>query len=215
MSNGSDTNSPFIARLLAKRALIAGENADAYDQLVDLVRKEAAPQNFQETLLVKDIANAEWELLRLHGMKAGMVNAIMYRLLKEPKWETDGGPTKIDEDASESARQLLRKAAAGDSTAQAELRNMLEESNLSFDIVAAGAFDRNISSQLHTDRMIAACNSRRNAAYAELDRLRAKRTREQKSPSEMPEANAETVIPANGHGGFSGNLHRPVTKPVQ
>ena len=92
---------------------------------------------------------------------------------------------------------------------------MLEENNSSFDIVAAGAFDKNISSQLHTDRMIAACNSRRNAAYAELDRLRAKRTREQKSPSEMPEANAESVIPPNVHGGFSGNLHRPVTKPVQ
>jgi hypothetical protein len=215
MSNGSDTNSPFIARLLAKRALIAGENADAYDQLVDLVRKEAAPQTFQETLLVKDIANAEWELLRLHGMKAGMVNAIMYRLLKEPKWETDGGPTKIDEDTSGSARQLLRKAAAGDSAAQTELRNMLEENNLSFDIVAAGAFDRNISSQLHTDRMIAACNSRRNAAYAELERLRAKRSHEQKNPTETPEANADIGMATNGHGGFPGNPRRPVTRPVQ
>ena len=215
MSNGSDSNSPFIARLLAKRALIAGENADAYDQLVDLVRKEAAPQNFQETLLVKDIANAEWELLRLHGMKAGMVNAIMYRSLKEPRWETDGGRTDIDEDTSESARQLLRKAAAGDSTAQAKLRNMLEENNSSFDIVAAGAFDKNISSQLHTDRMIAACNSRRNAAYAELERLQAERSREQKSPSQMAEDNAEIGRAPNGHGGFPDNLHRPVTKPVQ
>jgi hypothetical protein len=65
---------------------------------------------------------------------------------------------------------------AGDQQAKQDLEQRLEGFGLTLDVVTAATFGETIVAQVHTDRMVAAAYERRNAAYAELERRRAKQT---------------------------------------
>jgi hypothetical protein len=130
---------------------------------------------------MRDIAHAEWEVLRLRGMKVSMLHAMVPRamssliadaeglLLAEAKWVVP-------------VRKLLVGVVAGDQKAKQDLGRLLEEFGLTLEVVTAAAFGETIMPQLHTDRMVAAAYERRNSAYAELERRREKQT---KSPTRL------------------------------
>jgi hypothetical protein len=61
---------------------MAGEDPADYRELFELVREDVQPQDLQEWLLMRDIAHAEWELLRVRGMKVGMLHAMVPRAMK-------------------------------------------------------------------------------------------------------------------------------------
>src|SRR5437773_12574464 len=63
-----------IRKLFGRPAIVEGEDRALYDELLSLIVAEVAPSLLAEWLLAKDVADAEWELMRLSGFKANMIN---------------------------------------------------------------------------------------------------------------------------------------------
>jgi hypothetical protein len=158
-----------LRKLFSKPPLMAGEDKADYDELLHLVYAEVKPSAVQEWLLVRDIVDAEWELLRLRGLKPAMLHAALPRAFREELSSVDDF---LNSTLTPTIRRLVIRIAAGDPDAKQELAKLLEQHAMSLDLLAAVAFERTIGPQLHTDRMAGAAYDRRNAAYAELERLR-------------------------------------------
>jgi hypothetical protein len=189
-----------VRKMLGKRPIIGGEDAATYDQLLQLIIAEHSPQSLHQWLLIKDIADAAWELLRLSGMKAGVVNAAMPEALATLKVY---GLT-IDEGTVALLRPYLWAAVEGSAQAHVRLKKLLGDHDLSLDELAAAAFERTIGSQAQIDRMTTSTANRRDAAYAELARLRAIMLHEQRAvenASEVLQIAAQSPAPlSNGVG---------------
>ena len=162
-----------VRKVFGKPPIIAGEDPADYDLLTKLVRKDVRPQALQEWLLMKDIVDAEWELLRLRGLKVTMLHAMVPRAVSAQMFGLR--PADVKEKWVVPLRGHLVGILAGDPAAKQELEKLLEAEGLTLDVITATAFEKTIVAQVHTDRMAAAAYDRRNAAYAELDRVRAKR----------------------------------------
>jgi hypothetical protein len=199
MSARKDSIPPFIEKIYSKRPIIAGEETDAYDQLLQAVKVEYQPGTVTEFLLVKDVADTEWDLLRLHGLKAGMVNASIPKMFD---WQQDYEYV-LDDRSVTRVRGLLHRVLRGDQDAQKALDQILAKSHLTLDEVAATAFDQTITSQVHADRMIGAAVARRNAACRELERLRAQKQQERWQQNDQAvRKESEAVSPSsNGDAG--------------
>jgi hypothetical protein len=184
-----------VHKLFGKRPIVAGEDPADYDLLTKLVRKDVKPQALQEWLLMKDIVDAEWELLRLRGLKVTMLHAMVPRAVDAQKF----GIRPLDEYKwVQPLRGHLVGILAGDPAAKQELEKLLKAEGLTLDVITATAFEKTIVAQVHTDRMATAAYDRRNAAYAELDRVRAKRNPDE--DLEEMEEEAPPTAPTNGSG---------------
>jgi hypothetical protein len=157
---------------------MAGEDAAAYDEFMELVIAEVDPEDLADFLLTKDVTDAEWELVRLHAIKSGMVNALIPGSLHLTGYY---GGLQFPEKSIPIVRALLRAIVNGDPAAEQKLAALLAEYKLTVDELAASAFRRNIGSQVHADRMIAAAMKRRHTAWAEIERRRAKRFTDNRS----------------------------------
>jgi hypothetical protein len=165
-----------VRQLFGKPPIMAGEDHAEYQELLELVRADVQPQDLQEWFLMKDIAHAEWELLRLRGMKVSMLHAMVPRAMKSLIADAQG-LLPLEAEWVAPVRKLLMGVVAGDQKAKQDLEQRLEEFGLTLDVVTAATFGETITSQLHADRMVAAAYERRNAAYAELERRRAKQAK--------------------------------------
>jgi hypothetical protein len=179
---------------------MAGEDPAQYQNLVELVHGDLQPQDLQEWLLVRDIVNAEWELLRLRGMKVGMLHAMLPRAVSSLICDAQGF-VKLEAEWVVPLRKLLIGKVAGDEKAKQKLERLLGRLGLSLDVVTAATFEETIHSQVHTDRMVAAAYERRNMAYAELERRRAKQTKTAGRPSDDEEIVQEVGAPRLGDDG--------------
>jgi hypothetical protein len=70
-----------VRQLFGKPPIMAGEDPADYQKLIEVVRADVQPQDLREWFLVRDIAHAEWELLRLRGMKVDMLHAMVPRAI--------------------------------------------------------------------------------------------------------------------------------------
>jgi hypothetical protein len=121
------------------------------------------------------IVEAEWELLRLRGLKVGMLHAAIPRALRSQlSLDVSFLPADPKLDPAVILRKHLIGMLAGDEAAKKELEKLLAAHDLTWDLLSAGAFESSVGPQLHTDRMAAAARDRRNAAYADLERLKTK-----------------------------------------
>jgi hypothetical protein len=76
-----------LIKILEQPPLCVGEDRKQYEELRDIIMEEIKPHTVADYLLACDIANAEWELLRLHGFKATMITANMLNVLSNlPKY---------------------------------------------------------------------------------------------------------------------------------
>lgn len=155
-----------LVAILERPSLCVGEDRAQYIQLRKLLMDEIKPTTMTEYLLAHDIVAAEWELLRLHGFKAGMINAHMLAALKDHRleWKSFGN------DQLPAVLRLFRSTLVGNSEARKKLEGRLEKKQLTLNDVAAAAYEINIVAQGQTDHMINAALQRREAAYAELER---------------------------------------------
>ena len=55
--------------------LLEGEDRGRYQQYLACVRETVKPQDILERILVDDYVNYAWEVKRLRGLKAGLLNA--------------------------------------------------------------------------------------------------------------------------------------------
>jgi hypothetical protein len=157
-----------FATLLRPPAFCVGEDSAEFDRLRDVLLDDIKPVTPIEYLLTHDIIVAEWELLRLHRFKAGMLNAHMLELLKDRGW-----PYKYHQkNPFLPVLRLFRSTLAGDPEARKKLEKYLAKYRLYLSDVAATAFEKNIGAQAQSDHLINAALKRRETAYAELERRR-------------------------------------------
>jgi len=153
---------------LANPPIMVGETVADYWDLLIMVRDEIKPQNRREWLLIKDIVDAEWELLRLNGMKVNMLHAALPRVA-EAEVQDDARAKKL----REKALYFVTDMFAGDGDAAKNLEEALIDEHLTTNYVTSIAFERSIGPQLKTDQMINAARGRANSAYWQLDKMRA------------------------------------------
>jgi hypothetical protein len=120
---------------------------------------------------MKDIVDAEWEILRLRGLKAGMLQAFVPQAVTAQT----GATVAFGSPMMAAVRKHMIGVVAGDTKAKVALEKALESYGLTVDVLTATAFEYTIGSQLNADRMADAAYDRRNAAYVLLDGLRERR----------------------------------------
>jgi hypothetical protein len=196
-----------VRKIFGKPPIMAGENPADYEQLMDLVREDVDPQDLQEWLLMRDIVDAAWELLRLRGLKVGMLHAMIPRAVDSQIYDA-AGLRPAGSTLAPAIRKHLVGIVAGDEGAKRDLEKLFEQHGLTLDVIAAAAFEKAIVQQLHTDRMVGAAQDRRKAAYAELERLRAQKAKRAMPQSEyLDEGEADAAPTSPGNGGPARHEH--------
>lgn len=185
MSKTATAIPPGLVKLFDHPPLCVGEDRKQYEELRDIIIEEVKPRTVADYLLTYDIANAEWELLRLHGFKATMINTNMLNVLMH-----------LPEQPFLSKPQLrimfkyFHGALKGDSEARQALDVYIADNyRTTVELVTATAYENNIAAQTQTAHMINTTLQRREAAYAELERRRQNRRNEAAlEPSQHPVA---------------------------
>ena len=165
--------------LLGPAPLITGEDADAYEELRARVAADVAPKDILEEILVHDIVDLTWELLRLRRMKAGLFNATAYKSLRvvlKPLIDRDfqEQDSEVEQESEEETleRYLEENWARRIPAAVKRVDQLLQQAGLTMDTVNAQTLSENIEAMERIERMLAALEARRNAVLCEIDRRR-------------------------------------------
>jgi hypothetical protein len=194
---------PDIRAVFGEPPIMVGEDPADYQKLVALVIADVKPQGLQEWLLMKDIVDAEWEILRLRGLKVGMLQAFVPQAVTAQT----GATVAIGSPKMAAVRRHMIGVVAGDAKAKVALEKALESYGLTVDVLTATAFEYTIGSQLNADRMADAAYDRRNAAYVLLDGLRERRLKSDaaavvancaRTIKERYSVGAPPIVPGNG-----------------
>jgi hypothetical protein len=194
---------PDIRAVFGEPPIMVGEDPADYQQLFALVVAEVKPQAVQEWVLTRDIVDAEWEILRLRGLKVGMLQAFVPQALAEQ----NGVGVYVLKDKLPALRKHVLGVAARDKGAEAALQEFLKPYGLTLDLLMATAFQQTIGSQVHADRMADAARHRRTAAYVELDGLCERRMKSDaaalvencaRTIAERYSPGAPPIVPASG-----------------
>ena len=62
--------------------ILASEDRAQYEDLKRLVLSDIKPRGLLETLLARDIVEAEWEVCRLRWMKVAILHAVLPRVIQ-------------------------------------------------------------------------------------------------------------------------------------
>ena len=75
--------------------ILASEDRAQYEDLKRLVLSDIKPRGLEETLLARDIVEAEWEVCRLRWMKVAILHAVLPRAIQLQISEAGGMPILI------------------------------------------------------------------------------------------------------------------------
>jgi hypothetical protein len=187
----------IIRKTLVKPPILVDEDPAEYRELFEAISNDERPQSLQEWLLVADIVNVAWEILRLSGLKVRALHSALLRTLIQDL--SDGWMNYIDFTRPKPLwhavfRRDIFGALAGDPAARLRIEKLLEPHGLTLDSVVASGFAQKISVQLSADRLLEAANRRRNALYADLERARSKSRR----INNLPLVDAPSVAEGDG-----------------
>ena len=181
--------------------ILANEDRAQYDDLKRLVLSDIKPHGLQETLLTRDIVDAEWEVCRLRWMKMAILHAVLPCVIQARILEARG-TRSLERGLMAKVRKHVAAFVNGDSKAQQQLEKLLEGYQLTLDLMIAATFDDRIVSQIHIDRMTTTALERRMAGYAELDRLRTTPRQEARRKQVLEiEHEGPPTAPIDGGGG--------------
>jgi hypothetical protein len=143
-------------------ALLAGERAAGYDDLLARVTETLKPADVLEHIWVRDVVDLSWEVFRLRRIKV--------ELMAAAAWE---GMAKVLEPFVDHTEEAGKAWFRGDSDITQKAQAALARTGLSMDAVAARTFSARIGDFERIARMTEAAEARRNAALHELDIHRA------------------------------------------
>ena len=155
-----------LARVIgmAPAPVLMGEDEADYAGLAARVVGVSGPRDALEELLLRDVIDLTWEILRLRRLKAGLLRASMSAGVSQVL-ETVGYPYFESE-------RLSQDWAAGAAKARKQVDAVLTGAGLSMEEATAKTFERKIEVFEQIDRMQASAEARRNNALREIDRHR-------------------------------------------
>ena len=143
--------------------ILRGEEEEQYTRILNQVTRAITPTDILEEFWVCDVADLLWEVLRLRRLKGSLLQAGTRKGLI-----TVLRPLAGIGEAEELADGWFR----GEQQAKQEVDQLLNEADLSFDIVLAESFAAKLNEIERMDRMIAGAEARRNSALREIGRHR-------------------------------------------
>jgi hypothetical protein len=149
---------------IAPAPLLPGEKEADYATFAGRIVGASRPRDAIEELLIRDVIDLTWEILRLRRVKAGILKASMdegiERVLTAVGYDFLEGDT------------LSKAWMAGDGMARKKVDAILHKAGLTVDEVTAETLHANVDSFERLDRMQASAEARRNNALREIDRHR-------------------------------------------
>jgi hypothetical protein len=208
------THMPAAIRdLLGKPPLLANEDPNQYDAVLAALAREVKPNGVTECLLVKDIADLTWEILRYRRIKAAIVNGQFKSALAshlKPAVERDlkaarqgssyAAKCRAERETPALARDESNKLAS-DYLADTEIREQMDANlnirGLDTDTMIAEAFVASIDHMEALDRMLGSAEARCNNALREIERRRYALGRAlRQSSDQIIEADAPSLAPS-------------------
>ena len=169
---------------LATSALIAGEDAAAYDDLSNRMSRMLTPSDILEQIWVRDVVDLTWETLRLRRLKAQFLTATAHEGLALVL-----GPLL----GATSSDQVAPRWAARDAQALVQVDAVLAAAGLDLDAAMARTFALKIDT---VERMAAGAHYRRTDVLREIERHRASfATRLRRAVAEVEDAAFADVAP--------------------
>ena len=142
----------------------AGEREADYAAIAGRIIGASRPKDAIEEILIRDVIDLSWEVLRLRRVKAGILRASMGAGVEQALAAV--GYSDLETDT------LSEEWAAGDAHARKEVDAILAKAGLTLDEVTAKTFESKIDVVERIDRMLASAEARRNNALREIDRHR-------------------------------------------
>jgi hypothetical protein len=178
-SRSAESSKPFVTLPRNRDALervlalgpppfFPGEREAEFFAFAERVVFSAKPADAIEEILVRDVIDLAWEVLRLRRIKVGLLKADMSHgvrsVLATVKYGGDESHWHVG--------PLTEAWAAGDQRAKTEVQNVLDQAGLSQDEVTAKTVEWALDRFERLDRMMASSEARRNNALREIDRHR-------------------------------------------
>ena len=177
--------------------ILAHENLQAYELLVDRLYSENKPKDFIEESYLHNVAYWLWELWRWRRMKTCVVEAAvpaaMVWVLAVPRRQrlehigdkevniaeiidppmSQEEKTELEELAANTKRELEEEKKRQDEMERMEeAKRRAADFKLTVDTITTRAFLEKLDTVERIDRMIIAAENRLNLAYREMDRYR-------------------------------------------
>ena len=149
---------------IAPAPLLPGEREADYAATAGRIVGVSRPKDAIEEILIRDVIDLSWEVLRLRRVKAGILRASMGVGVKQALAEVGYPYSERD--------TLSQNWAAGDANARKEVDAILAKAGLTLDEVTAKTFESKIDVVERIDRMLASAEARRSNALREIDRHR-------------------------------------------
>jgi hypothetical protein len=152
-----------VSNLLDDRPLLWFEDSEHYDALLAELIAGYDPKETLEFLLIKDLADAQWEMTRLRQMRQAAIETELpeaaWRLMEKDYQRA----TKFSYfEAHESLRVTVRKALQGD----AEMRELLDhysaEAGVTYRMMHYEAFSRDMKSMTAIEDNVGRAERRRD-----------------------------------------------------
>jgi hypothetical protein len=83
MSKRSSSKSKSGPNLFGTPPVLEGEDAAAYDELLDRIYAAVGPIDFIDRIFVNDVVCLQWEILRLRRLKTSLIRSIGSEALKK------------------------------------------------------------------------------------------------------------------------------------
>ena len=182
---------PFINRMLRRPPILADEDLVEFQELFDTIWQEELPQTVQEWMLFADITNEEWEILRLRGLKPRALHAVLLDALIHDMATGDAVRVDLIHPRPSWLAEFRRGVIgvlAGDAAARLQVEELLKQHGHTIDSLVASAFAYKMPTQVAADRLLEAAYRRRNAFYADLERVRSKA----RHPDDLPTKSVES-----------------------
>jgi len=152
---------PLTARppLSAHPPLFAGEDAAAYDSLLNRISDLVKPADLLEEIWLQDVVELSWEVARLRRMKAEFLSSSAHRGLRKLLDGLLGWKESQD---------LTAQWAGKDPDAVRLVEHSLAAAGMSMSTVMAQTLAASINEVERIDRLTAAAELRRNAMLHEI-----------------------------------------------
>lgn len=166
--------------------LCEGEDAAAYEKLLERFTTDSRPKDVFDEMWVRDAVDLTWETLRMRRLQAHLLTCVMVEelsqilepvlvVVEDESSDDEPSADELDAEGSDSelsADKLAEQWAARDPQAVEAVKKQLASKGLTLENVAARALSAQIESFERIDRIVMNAEARRNAALRELERHR-------------------------------------------
>ena len=156
--------------LFGTPALIEGEDPSAFDDFLAAIRAAVRPHDILEEMLVRDIADIDWEIRRYRRLKANIMDVMKADALSSMDDLRKEVRSYFSELGDEEFEKLLDDWVHHDTSKK--VNATFASAGLTMDAVMAVTLLENLDAIARINQMIALAEARRNGTTRELERHR-------------------------------------------